>query len=108
MENENMLVFMELIMHSGNGKSDAFEAIQFAKNGDFEQADAMLASAKKSLIEAHHVQTNMLTEEARGSKTEMTLLGVHSQDHLMTAMTFMDLAVEMIDMYKKMYQQKNI
>lgn len=39
MDKSNLEVFMELIIHSGNGKSDAFEAIQLAKEGNFEQAE---------------------------------------------------------------------
>lgn len=92
---------MNLIIHAGNGKSDAFEAIGFAKSGDFEQAEQKLESASQSLIEAHHAQTAMLTEEAKGNHAVVTLLTVHSQDHLRTAMTFMDLAREIIDIYKK-------
>lgn len=33
----------------------------------------------------------------------MTLLVVHSQDHLMNAITFRDLAGEMVDLYEKLY-----
>ena len=32
----------------------------------------------------------------------MTLLVVHSQDHLMNAITFRDLAGEMVDLYEKL------
>ncbi|MGX7163835.1 PTS lactose/cellobiose transporter subunit IIA, partial [Enterococcus songbeiensis] len=58
--------------------------------------------AEKSLVEAHHSQTNMLTQEAQGNHMEVTLLTVHSQDHLMTAIAFTDLAKEIIALYKKM------
>ncbi|MGX7163644.1 PTS lactose/cellobiose transporter subunit IIA, partial [Enterococcus massiliensis] len=57
--------------------------------------------AEKSLVEAHHSQTNMLTQEAQGNHMEVTLLTVHSQDHLMTAIAFTDLAKEIIDLYRK-------
>lgn len=59
-------------------------------------------AAEKSLVEAHHAQTAMLTQEAQGENVELTLLTVHSQDHLMTAITFKDMAKEIIDLYKKM------
>ncbi|MFV0556947.1 MAG: PTS lactose/cellobiose transporter subunit IIA [Lactovum sp.] len=95
---------MELIMHSGDGKSYAFEAIQYAKANEFEQAEEKLALAKEALLEAHHAQTNMLTEEAKGNRLDISLLTIHSQDHLMTSMTFMDLATEIIDIYKKLDQ----
>jgi PTS system cellobiose-specific IIA component len=33
---------------------------------------------------------------------EITLLTIHSQDHLMTSITFNDLAKEVIDIYKRL------
>jgi PTS system cellobiose-specific IIA component len=44
----------------------------------------------------------MLTKEASGDHIEVTLLTVHSQDHLMNAITFRDLAGEVVDVYRKM------
>ena len=32
---------------------------------------------------------------------EVTLLTVHSQDHLMTSIAFTDLATEIIDLYRR-------
>ncbi len=102
MEQKNLEAIMDLIIHSGNARSDATEAIKAAKEGDFELADTKIESAGAALINAHHAQTNMLTEEASGNNITITLLTVHSQDHLMTAMAFTDLAKEIIDIYKKM------
>lgn len=93
---------MGLIMHGGNAKSNAMEAIQAAKNGAFELAEEKISEAEQSIVEAHHSQTGLLTEEAKGNHMEVTLLTVHSKDHLMTAMTFTDLAKELIDVYRKL------
>ncbi|HEY4399650.1 MAG TPA: PTS lactose/cellobiose transporter subunit IIA [Lactobacillaceae bacterium] len=102
MNDERMMVVMGLIMHGGNAKSQAFQAIQLAKKGDFEGARAAIAEADKSLKEAHDVQTDMLTKEAQGEHTEVDLYMVHGQDHLMNGITFRDLAVELIDLYEKL------
>ncbi|WP_048603761.1 PTS lactose/cellobiose transporter subunit IIA [Enterococcus massiliensis] len=102
MDEKNLEAIMGLIMYGGNAKSDAMEAIQAAKAGDFEEAEEKIKDAEKSLVEAHHSQTNMLTQEAQGNHMEVTLLTVHSQDHLMTAIAFTDLAKEIIALYKKM------
>jgi PTS system cellobiose-specific IIA component len=32
----------------------------------------------------------------------VTLLAVHSQDHLMTSITFNDMAKEVVDLYKRL------
>lgn len=100
MDEKNMQMIMGLIMHSGDAKSHAMEAIQAAKANDFSAAEVSLNEAKESLIRAHQSQTEMLTKEAQGDPIEVTLLTVHSQDHLMTSISFTDLAKEMVDLYK--------
>ncbi|MCT1177527.1 PTS lactose/cellobiose transporter subunit IIA, partial [Pediococcus pentosaceus] len=49
--------------------------------------------------------TGMLTEEAKGNHAKVSLLTVHSQDHIMNAITFRDLAGEIVDLYKKMAEK---
>lgn len=100
-DQQNLEAVMGLIMYGGNAKSDAMEAIAAAKSGDFELADQKIKDAEESLVQAHHSQTNMLTEEAKGNHVQVTLLTVHSQDHLMTSIAFTDLAKEIIDLYRK-------
>jgi PTS system cellobiose-specific IIA component len=101
-QDQNLEVIMGLIMAGGNAKSSAFEAIRAAKKGDFDLADAKMKEANAALIDAHNVQTDMLTQEAQGNHAKVGLLTVHSQDHLMTAITFRDLAGEIIDLYKRL------
>lgn len=104
-DQENLEAVMGLIMYGGNAKSDAMEAIAAAKEGDFELADKKIADAEASLVQAHHSQTGMLTQEAQGNHIDVTLLTVHSQDHLMTAIAFTDLAKEIIDLYRKLAEK---
>ncbi|MBO0410873.1 PTS lactose/cellobiose transporter subunit IIA [Enterococcus hulanensis] len=100
MEEQDLEAIMGLIIFSGNAKSDAMEAIQAAKAGDFDEAQVKIQSAEKSLVEAHHSQTALLSKEAQGENMKVTLLAVHSQDHLMTSIAFTDLAKEIIDLYQ--------
>ena len=46
----------------------------------------------------------MLTQEAQGEKIELSLLMVHAQDHLMTSLTFIDLAKEVVAVYEQLNQ----
>ncbi|WP_179394057.1 PTS lactose/cellobiose transporter subunit IIA [Lacticaseibacillus absianus] len=101
-EEQNMETIMGLIINGGNAKSSAFEAIAAAKEGDFDKADDKLKEADGFLVEAHNAQTKMLTAEANGDHAKVTLLMVHSQDHLMTSITFRDLAGEIVDLYKRL------
>ncbi|MFU7515500.1 PTS lactose/cellobiose transporter subunit IIA [Clostridium sp. HCS.1] len=100
-EQMNLDVIMQLIMFGGDAKSNAMEAIQAAKAGDFELAKTKIADADASLRQAHHSQTEMLTKEAQGDRTELSLLMVHGQDHLMTSIAFTDLAKEIIEVYNR-------
>jgi len=92
---------MGLIVHSGNTKSECMEAIQLAKKGRIQEAKEKIQLANDSLIEAHHSQTALLSQEARGEKVEVSMLLIHAQDHLMNAITFRDLATEMIELYER-------
>ncbi|HCM89430.1 MULTISPECIES: PTS lactose/cellobiose transporter subunit IIA [Vagococcus] len=101
MDEQNLESIMGLIMNSGNAKSDAMEAIQAAKEGNFELADEKIKASEESLTLAHRSQTGLLTKEAQGDNMTVTLLTVHSQDHLMTAIAFKDLAVEIIELHRR-------
>ncbi len=95
---ENIL---EIIVNSGEAKSLAFEAIQAAKNFDFAEAEKKLKEAKSVQVQAHNAQTALLAQEASGTKEEFSLLLVHAQDHLMNSITFVDLAKEMVELYRR-------
>ena len=107
-EQETLMAAMGLIANGGNAKSLSFEAIRLAKKGDIDGAREKLKESDKSLLEAHNSQTNMLTKEAQGDHMHVTLLVVHSQDHLMNAITFRDLAGEMVDLYEKLYKSGSL
>lgn len=98
---DEMIIF-GLITSSGSAKSHAMEAIQHAKAGEIEAARQSISEAEKALTEAHKTQTSLIQGEARGEKTEISILLVHAQDHLMTAILMKDLAIEFIDLYEKM------
>ncbi|ARJ51718.1 PTS lactose/cellobiose transporter subunit IIA [Staphylococcus lutrae] len=100
MEDRNLENVMQLIVKSGNAKSYAMEAIQLAKTGETTSAIELLNAADQNIVEAHQYQTKMLTQEANGEKLDVSLLVVHSQDHLMTSICFIELAKEIVEIYK--------
>lgn len=65
---------MGLFMYGGDGKGSSVEAIQAAKQGDFERAKEKLAAAEESLLKARHARTEMLSQEAAGNHAEVSLL----------------------------------
>ncbi|WP_080875777.1 PTS lactose/cellobiose transporter subunit IIA [Oceanobacillus timonensis] len=98
---EVQLLSFQMILHAGNARSDAMEALLLAKKGKFEEAAGKMEAADEAFAEAHQMQTNLLHDEANGETTELFIILIHAQDHLMNALTVKDLAVEMIDMHQK-------
>lgn len=104
-EPKNLEQIMGLIMHGGDAKGKAVEAIRAAKAGEFEEAHGLIKEANEALNTAHKSQTALLTQEASGENVELSLLLIHGQDHLMTALTFIDVAKEIIALHEKLAQQ---
>ncbi|MFS0638635.1 PTS lactose/cellobiose transporter subunit IIA [Mesobacillus foraminis] len=101
-------IIFQIILHGGNGKSSAMEAIAAAKTGNIEGAREKLQEAVNALNEAHHIQTSLIQSEIRGEKTEISLLMVHAQDHLMNAITMKDIAAEFVDLYETIKQSGGV
>jgi PTS system cellobiose-specific IIA component len=103
---ENTELVMNLIVNAGNAKSSAMEGVQEAKNKNFEKAREKMKIANTQINKAHNTQTELLTAEANGDHTKLTLLMVHAQDHLMTSISMIDLANELIDVYEIALSEK--
>lgn len=99
------MIAFGLIAQAGDARSKAYEALAAAKKGDFEQAEELIAQAEASVLEAHRIQTSLLAKEANGDHTEVNVMLVHAQDHLMTAILAKELIAEMIEMYQAMSER---
>lgn len=95
-------IAFQIILLAGNGRSSAMEAMQEAKAGDFEAAQAKLEEAKDELNKAHKYQTQLLQNEASGQKEDINIILIHAQDHLMTSIVVKDLAAEIIELHQKL------
>jgi len=99
---EQETLCLELITHAGVGRSTAFEALASAKAGEFERAAAQLKDAERELGQAHVSQTKLLAGEAQGVGMTPSLLLVHAQDQLMTAISERTLISELIEIYRRL------
>lgn len=98
------MAIMEIISRGGDARSSCLKAVRSARNEDFTEAENLLKRAEENLLEAHKVQTTLIQSEIRGEQTEITLLMIHAQDHLMNAITVKELAIEMIAECKKRFE----
>ena len=92
---------MELLLHAGQARSDAMEAIAASRYGEWENVAALLASSEAACREAHNIQTTLIGQDEGCGKIKVNLILVHAQDHLMTAMLCQDLAKEIIALRKE-------
>ena len=92
---------MELIINAGQSKAFAFEALTCAKNGEWDKVDGLIEQSKEAANEAHKVQTRFIGLDEGCGKLPVTLVMVHAQDHIMTAMLARELIQELIAIYKR-------
>lgn len=100
MENGNEMISFTIIANAGDARSFAFGALKAAKEGNFEEAEALLKKSDESAVLAHKAQTELLFKETSGEKVPVDVLLVHAQDHLMTSMVAIELIKEIIMLYK--------
>ncbi|MBG6248451.1 MULTISPECIES: PTS lactose/cellobiose transporter subunit IIA [Symbiopectobacterium] len=93
---------INIIVNAGQARSHAIKAIECAARQEFGPAQELLEQATEALRVAHLAQTNLIEDEARGVHHPVTLLMVHSQDHLMNAITVKDLARQQVACYQHM------
>lgn len=94
------MVSMTIIANSGDARSFAFQALEEAKEGNFNTADELMKKSDQAANLAHKAQTELLFAEANGDKQDINVLLIHSQDHLMTSMLASELIKEIILLYK--------
>ena len=101
-ENLSDAIVMNLVVNSGEARSIAMEAIELARQGQFDEAAAKIAAARETINAAHNFQTELVQREGNNDPVPMSLLMCHGQDHLMTAMVVIDLAEKFIAVYQKL------
>lgn len=98
---------MTLISSAGDSRSKAFEALQAVKSHDYQKAKKLLDESKKIDVEAHNMQTHMITAALKpGNDDKVSLLMAHAQDHYMCAQLTRDLVEELIDIFEERDKEK--
>ncbi|BBM36932.1 PTS lactose/cellobiose transporter subunit IIA [Pseudoleptotrichia goodfellowii] len=95
------LIVFDIVNSAGTAKGLAYEALGEAEKGNYEEAEKLLKEADKSLLAAHNIQTEIIQAETSGDNMEVSVLFVHAQDHLMTAVEAKSLIECMIKMYRR-------
>ncbi len=96
------LAAFQIISAVGTARSCYIEAIQKAKKGQFDEAQKLIAEGDDAFNEGHTAHTGLLQNEASGEQQGINLLILHAEDQLMSAEGFKIIALEFIDVYKKL------
>ncbi len=99
---EISIIGFEIVAYAGDAMTDLLHALDAAREGDFDRAEELRKSAYDSLIDAHNIQTKILSQEAGGSAMDVTFIMVHAQDTLMTTMMLEKQTKFFIDEYKRL------
>lgn len=102
-EEELEEVIFSIIAYAGEAKGFAHQGLAFAEEGKFQEAEECMKECDASVLKAHGVQTDMIQKEAGGKKVELSMVFVHAQDHLMTALSERELIKKMIKLNKRLY-----
>ncbi|MBQ9487586.1 MAG: PTS lactose/cellobiose transporter subunit IIA [Selenomonadaceae bacterium] len=96
------LTAFQIISAVGSARSSYIEAIQKAKEGDFDGAERLIKEGDEMFIEGHHAHAGLLQIEAdNGQGSAVSLIILHAEDQLMSAESFKTIALEFIDLYKR-------
>lgn len=99
MKNEQMS--FQLILHAGNAKSLAMEAMTAAQKNDFDLSEKKIFEAGEELTIAHKSQYDLLAKYSGGERIDADILIVHAQDHVSGAALTIEMAKEIVALNKR-------
>jgi len=100
MENMEQTCFA-IITLAGSAKSSYLDALGAIKMKQYESVKQKLKEGDASLREAHKTHMGIISEEAKGNKTEFSLLLMHAEDQINTAEIIKIMVDELIELYSK-------
>lgn len=91
-------IVYNLVLHGGNARGEAYEALDAAEEGRFEDAKKHLEKADDEFYAGHDYQ-NMLVQGNQDITPNFMV--IHAQDQLMTALAEKNLISRIISLYKR-------
>lgn len=98
-EKVQMLAF-DIIANSGEAKDFYVRAVKAAQEKNFGRCDDLLKKGNEAIVKAHQSQTELLNAEINGEDIPFSIILIHSQDHLMTTISYEQSAKDTINVYK--------
>jgi len=73
-EDELEEIIFSIVAYAGEAKGCAHQALAFAEEGKFEEAEECMKECDAAVLKAHHVQTDMIQKEAGGQKIPLSIV----------------------------------
>lgn len=101
--NELQMTCFEIISYVGTAKSCYVNAIGKAKEGAFDEAEALVREGDAAYNGGHDVHMRLLQADAAGERNgEAPLILLHAEDQMASAETCKLMAVNFIDAYQEL------
>lgn len=100
MNEEIVQAAMTIIIHAGDARNCVKEALDFISLQDFKKAEEKIEEAHEEIKIAHKTQTDMIQGEAQGEGIGYSLLFTHAQDTLMTINSELNIARQLLKVFK--------
>lgn len=95
-------IMTQLILHGGNARGAAYEALDEAEEYNFDEAEKLMEEADEEFLKGHKYQTQLI--QTQDENTVPSFVMIHAQDHVMTAQAEIQLIKRMIAMLRKSEQ----
>lgn len=90
-----------IIANSGEGQSYVMEAIESARENQFDIAQELLKKSDESLMIAHKAHMEILVQEANADQIPINFLLVHASNHLAEAKVTRNMAAMFIELLEE-------
>ncbi len=101
------LTCFQIISCVGTAKSCYVNAIEKAREGAFDKAEALIKEGDEAFVGGHHAHMQLLQADAAGEREGGTpLLLLHAEDQMAGAETCKLMALNFIDTYRQLLALK--
>ncbi len=95
-------IMTQLILHGGNARGAAYEALDEAEEYNFDEAEKLMEEANDEFLKGHKYQTQLIQNQDENAVPSFVM--IHAQDHVMTAQAEIQLIKRMINILRKTEQ----
>ena len=106
MEREIEEIACGMIASIGMARSKYIEAVQKAKQYDFDAAGQLMKEGGELYLQGHEIHYEILQKEVAGNKTEFSLLLMHAEDIMLSTECFKVMAEEFICLYQTLKENQ--